>query len=87
MLICKANGGTCCHATEATAWMLDVLRDHHAVVTVYATVDPQNAPSIRLLERIGMRLHHSREVQFKGEACIERVYVMARTDWSPTVGA
>lgn len=41
------------YATEATAWMLDVLRDEHAVVTAYATVDPLNEPSIRLLERLG----------------------------------
>jgi RimJ/RimL family protein N-acetyltransferase len=33
--------------------MLDVLRDEHAVVTAYATVDPRNEPSIRLLERLG----------------------------------
>ena len=41
------------YATEATAWMLDVLRDEHAVVTAYATVDPRNEPSSRLLERLG----------------------------------
>ena len=41
------------YATEATGWMLDVLRDEHAVAAVYATVDPQNAPSIRLLDRLG----------------------------------
>jgi len=41
------------YATEATAWMLDQLRDHHGVATVYATTDPANGPSTRLLERLG----------------------------------
>lgn len=41
------------YATEATAWMLDTLRAEHAVDVAYATVDPANAPSIRLLGRLG----------------------------------
>lgn len=41
------------HATEATAWMLGHLRAEHAVDHAYATVDPRNAPSIALLERLG----------------------------------
>lgn len=41
------------YATEATRWMLDHLRDEHGVTLVYATVDPANAASVAVLERLG----------------------------------
>lgn len=41
------------YATEATAWMLDELRDAHGVAVAYATVHPDNASSVRLLGRLG----------------------------------
>ena len=40
--------------------------------------DARNAASIRLLERIGMRLIATQEALFRGEACIERVYSIDR---------
>jgi RimJ/RimL family protein N-acetyltransferase len=40
------------YATEATSWMLDELRDAHAVAVAYATVHPDNAASVRLLDRL-----------------------------------
>jgi RimJ/RimL family protein N-acetyltransferase len=41
------------YATEAVRWLLDHLRSDRAVTEVWATVDPRNAASIRLLERCG----------------------------------
>jgi RimJ/RimL family protein N-acetyltransferase len=41
------------YATEATAWMLEHLRDEHGAADAFATVDPENVASIRLLERLG----------------------------------
>jgi RimJ/RimL family protein N-acetyltransferase len=41
------------YATESVEWLLGHLRADHAVTEVWATVDPRNAASIRLLERCG----------------------------------
>jgi RimJ/RimL family protein N-acetyltransferase len=41
------------YATESVEWLLGHLRDDHAVTEVWATVDPRNAASIRLLDRCG----------------------------------
>lgn len=40
------------YATESTAWMLQHLRDTRTVTEFWATVDPENVPSIALLERL-----------------------------------
>lgn len=42
--------------------------------------DERNLPSIRLLQRAGFSCMETREVVFRGEACTERVYVLARED-------
>jgi RimJ/RimL family protein N-acetyltransferase len=47
---------------------------------VLGITDERNAPSIRLLERIGMRMGESRSATFRGEPCVERVYVISRHD-------
>jgi RimJ/RimL family protein N-acetyltransferase len=52
--------------------------EHTAVQRVIAITDARNAPSIRLLERLGMTLMQSRAAVFRGEACIEHHYGMAR---------
>lgn len=41
------------YATEATSWMLAHLRDDHAITAAFATVHPDNAASVRLLDRLG----------------------------------
>ncbi|HQR12194.1 MAG TPA: GNAT family N-acetyltransferase [Casimicrobiaceae bacterium] len=74
-------------ATEAVREAFTLLFGGTDIERVECITDARNAPSIRLLERIGMRLHHTREVEFKGEACTERVYVMARSDWGGISGA
>ena len=41
------------YATESVDWLLGHLRDDHAVTEAWATVDPHNTASIRLLDRCG----------------------------------
>lgn len=43
------------YATEATTWLVDVLAARHDVASLWATVDPANTSSTRLLERLGFR--------------------------------
>ena len=51
------------------------------VEVVEGITDARNAASIRLLERVGMRLARTRRAEFKGEACTEHVYCIARAQW------
>lgn len=45
---------------------------------VLGVTDARNTASIRLLERVGMQRVAIREVVFRGEACVERVYRIDR---------
>ena len=45
---------------------------------VLAITDARNAPSIRLLERIGMTQVSSEETVFRNEPCVEHTYAIAR---------
>lgn len=49
------------------------------VERVVGITDRRNAASIRLLERCGFRRAESREAVFKGEDCVEDVFVLARS--------
>ena len=49
-------------ATEAARTVLTWLRDRPDIVRVWAVTDPPNAASIRVLERLGMRLERQGEV-------------------------
>ena len=40
--------------------------------------DTRNLASIRLLERLGMRMEHTRSARARGEPCTELVYVARR---------
>jgi aminoglycoside 6'-N-acetyltransferase len=48
------------------------------VEQVIGITDARNAPCIRLLERAGFRHHDRRETLFRGEPCVEFVYVVER---------
>lgn len=48
------------------------------VERILGITDSRNAPSIRLLERVGMDRSESRAGEFRGESCIEQVYVIQR---------
>lgn len=49
-----------------------------AVERVNGITDARNHASIALLERVGMRKIEERTVEFRGEACVEHVYVLKR---------
>ena len=64
--------------TEAVTSVLDLLFATGKVDVVEAITDARNAPSIRLLERVGMRLKRTQQMPFKGEMSTELVYSIAR---------
>jgi RimJ/RimL family protein N-acetyltransferase len=59
---------------EAIRLVLDVTRAQR----VLAITDARNAPSIRLLERIGMTRVSSETTVFRDEPCVEHTYAIAR---------
>ena len=65
-------------ASRAVRMTLDLLFQHTSVMRVLATTDARNERSIGLLERVGMRRIASREAMFRGEPCIEHIYVAER---------
>ena len=48
--------------------------------TVIGVTDSRNTPSIRLLERVGMRQVDMRDTTFRGERCTEHVYAVGKHD-------
>ena len=65
-------------ATEAVALTLELVFAAMQVERAIGITDARNAPCIRLLERAGFRHHERRETLFRGEPCIELVYVVER---------
>jgi RimJ/RimL family protein N-acetyltransferase len=48
------------------------------VQRVIAITDARNLPSVRLLERVGMRKIETRAATFRDQPCIEHVYALSR---------
>ncbi|MCP3963091.1 MAG: GNAT family N-acetyltransferase [bacterium] len=73
-------------ASEAVTGLLDhlfgTLRKHR----VFASVDPRNAASIALLERLGMRreAHFRESLWFKGEWVDDVVFAILESEWAPS---
>ncbi len=67
-------------ATVAARRALQALFGETNVKHVLGITDSRNAASIRVLERLGFRQRERRETLFRGEACIEVVYVLVRGD-------
>jgi ribosomal-protein-alanine N-acetyltransferase len=65
-------------ATAAVREALDLVFAGTPVVEVRGVTDARNAPSIRLLERLGFQLAERRDAIFREEPCIELVYVLRR---------
>lgn len=57
---------------EAAAMIFDMT----PAKEIIAVTDARNAPSIRLLERVGMVLARSEQVVFCGEPCTEQTYCL-----------
>lgn len=68
--------------TEAVRQAVRLLFQHTAVASVEGITDARNAPSIRLLERIGMRKVATLSAVFNGEPCLEHTYVLSRQEGS-----
>ncbi|MCU0610828.1 MAG: GNAT family N-acetyltransferase [Candidatus Eisenbacteria bacterium] len=71
------------YATEAVARLLGYLFDEFDLHRVIGICDAENAPSARLLERVGMRreAHHVESHWLKGEWTSEYVYAMLQREW------
>lgn len=65
-------------ATSAVREALRILFAATAVARVLGITDARNVPSVRLLGRLGFACQEQREVVFKGEPCVEWVYVLLR---------
>lgn len=65
-------------ATLAVKEMIEFLLANTSVQRIVGITDARNAPSIRLLERVGMSLTQTAEAIFRGEACVEHTYSLAQ---------
>ncbi|WP_172203448.1 GNAT family N-acetyltransferase [Niveibacterium sp. COAC-50] len=65
-------------AQEALGLATQLLFQATTVAEVRGITDARNAPSIALLERVGMRRIASSDAVFKGEPCVEHTYVLSR---------
>lgn len=65
-------------ATAAVHAALQIVFAATPVQRVLGITDSRNSASARLLERTGFKLQESRGAMFRGESCIEQVYVLAR---------
>ena len=63
---------------ESAQAMIALLFAHTPAQRVVAATDARNFACIALLQRLGMRLADTAEADYKGEACIEHVYVIER---------
>ncbi len=48
------------------------------VSRILGITDARNTPSVRLLERLGFECREARHAVFRGEECVERVFVLER---------
>ena len=70
-------------ASEAIATLIDWAVLDLGLHRIVATVDPANAQSIALLERLGLRreAHYVRNIWFKGRWDDEYLYAVLRDEW------
>ncbi|MDO7846519.1 GNAT family protein [Hymenobacter sp. M29] len=75
------------YAGEALQGLLRFCFAELGLHRVVALVDPRNAPSVALMERVGMRRegHFRQNGWYKGEWCDEFQYALLATDW-PVAG-
>lgn len=75
-------------ATEAVEGLLGYLLVECGKHRVFASVDPRNEPSLRLLERVGMRreAHHRASLWFKGAWADDMIYAILSDEWNDRGG-
>lgn len=71
------------YATEASRALLAFAFGPLGVRRVYADVDPRNAASARVCERLGMRheAHFVEDVEVRGEWCDTAIYALLAREW------
>lgn len=76
----------CGYATEALYALLNYLFAGLEKHRVFASVDPRNVSSMRLLERLRMRTeaHFVESQWFKGEWVDDVVFALLATEWKPS---
>lgn len=65
-------------ATAAVRMVVDVIFQCSAAERVIGITDARNLPSMRLMERVGMRRIETRQTIFRGDACVEHTYIVTR---------
>lgn len=72
------------HATEALRALIRRLFTEETRHRLHASIDPRNARSVALFERLGFRResHFRRSVWAKGEWCDDVVYALLAEEWS-----
>ena len=65
-------------ATAAVRMVVDLIFRWSTAERVIGTTDARNLPSMRLMERVGMRLTATRQAVFRGNACVEHTYTVTR---------
>jgi RimJ/RimL family protein N-acetyltransferase len=68
------------HATRAVTLAIQLTLAASSAKYVRGVTDARNIASIRTLERAGLVFSSARQVEFKGELCIELVYEFVRTE-------
>lgn len=65
-------------ATAAVRRVVDLIFKCSTAERVIGITDARNLPSVRLMERIGMRRTETRKAVFRGDACVEHTYAVTR---------
>jgi RimJ/RimL family protein N-acetyltransferase len=64
--------------TAAARAAIELLFEHTPVQQIIAITDARNAPSMRLLDRVGMTRVATQTAVFRGEPCTEHRYSLTR---------
>ena len=65
-------------ASAAVLAMIELIFEGSTAQRVIGVTDARNLPSMRLLERVGMRMTATNQAEFRGEVCIEHTYTVTR---------
>jgi RimJ/RimL family protein N-acetyltransferase len=70
-------------AAAAIRELLRLIFECTSAERVIGVTDARNRPSMRLMERVGMRMTATSQAVFRGEACVEHTYTVTRADARP----
>ena len=79
----RRHTSTTVSPAEAARAVIDFAFGTLALNRIIATTDCRNAPSVALMERLGMKRegHFLHNAWFKGEWCDEYQYAVVREEW------